>query len=244
MLPCVQTPLIASLLAYIGRLFGYSVVYTLNSIKKFHQVYHNMRIYTVVTDPSSWIQWEQALVDRHLRDKDQVTASRRPTKEALGPNVGNASYASLTSGPRAGGTPTLYQGRQACILWNQGRQCPQYCHYQHVCINCKRNHPAGSCSTRPTTLSQTAWSDIPPNPAYMAPTWPSTRSQANAQPVPWQNSAVDLSANQARLGWAWRWWLAIPQAPLSVADGFPFPLVDYPKVLVNKLHSQQQTNWT
>ena len=26
----------------------------------------------------------------------------------------------------------------------------------------------------------------------------------------------------------------MPQAPLSVAEGSPFPLVDYPKVLVNK----------
>ncbi len=56
MLPGIQTPLIASLLAYIDRLFGYSMVYTLDSIKKFHQVYHNTHIYTSVTDPSSWTQ--------------------------------------------------------------------------------------------------------------------------------------------------------------------------------------------
>ena len=195
MLPGIQTPLIASLLAYIDRLFGYSMVYTLDSIKKFHQVYHNTRIHTGVTDPSGWAQWEQALVDCHLRAKEQVTAPRRPAKEASGPNFDNASYASLTSGPWAGGTPTSYQGSQACILWNQGRQCRQYCHYKQVCINCKRNHPAESCLTRPTTLSQTAWSDIALNAAYTAPTWPFARSQANVQPDPWQNSAVDLSAN-------------------------------------------------
>ncbi len=154
--PGVQTPLIAALLAYIDRLFGYSMVYTLDPIKKFHQVYHNRRIHTGITDPSGLVQWEKALVDRYLQAKKQVTAPCRPSKEALGPNVGNASYVLLMSGPWTGGTPTLYQGRQACILWNQTRQCPQYCRYQHVCLNCKRNHPAGSCPTWLTTLSQTA----------------------------------------------------------------------------------------
>lgn len=64
--PGVQTPLIAALLAYIDRLFGYSMVYTLDSIKKFHLVYYNTRIHTGVTDPAGWGQWEQASVDCHL----------------------------------------------------------------------------------------------------------------------------------------------------------------------------------
>ncbi len=54
--PGIQTPLIAALLVYIDRLFGYSMVYTLDPIKKFHQVYHNTRIHTGVTDPSGWAQ--------------------------------------------------------------------------------------------------------------------------------------------------------------------------------------------
>ena len=104
----VQTPLIAALLAYIDRLFGYSMVYTLDSIKKSYQVYHNTRIYTGVTDPSGWAQWEQVLVDHHLQAKEQVVAPRQPAKKALGPSVGNVNYTSLTSGPWAGGTTALY----------------------------------------------------------------------------------------------------------------------------------------
>lgn len=48
----LQMSLIAALLKYIGWLFGYLIVYTLNLIKEFYQVYCNIHIYTRVTDPS------------------------------------------------------------------------------------------------------------------------------------------------------------------------------------------------
>lgn len=40
----IQSPLIAAFLAYVDCFFGYSMVYTLDSIKKFYQVYHHTHI--------------------------------------------------------------------------------------------------------------------------------------------------------------------------------------------------------
>ena len=93
--PGVQTPLIVALLAYIDRLFGYSIVYTLDSIKKFHLVYHNTRIHTGVTDPAGWGQWEQALVNRHLRAREQITTARRPARDLSGQAAANTSYSKV-----------------------------------------------------------------------------------------------------------------------------------------------------
>lgn len=39
----VQTPLISALLRYIDRLFGYSMIYTFESVKTFNFTYHNTR---------------------------------------------------------------------------------------------------------------------------------------------------------------------------------------------------------
>lgn len=53
---------------------------------------------------------------------------------------------------------TSYQGRQACIAWDQGRTCPQFCHYQHTLINCKGGHPSGSYPSRPNLAAgQNSW---------------------------------------------------------------------------------------
>ncbi len=59
------------------------MVYTLDSIKKFHQVYYNTRIYNRVTDPAGWASWEQASVDRHLQAKKQVVAIRQQAKKTM-----------------------------------------------------------------------------------------------------------------------------------------------------------------
>lgn len=40
----IKSPLIASFLVYVDCFFGYSMVYTLDSIKKFYQVYHHTHI--------------------------------------------------------------------------------------------------------------------------------------------------------------------------------------------------------
>ena len=64
---------------------------------------------------------------------------------------------------------------------------------------------------------------------YLAP-----RKEAPAHQASWQNTTIELNANQAPLGRARRRWLATPQALLSTAEGFPYPLVDYSKPLVNK----------
>lgn len=167
--PGVQSPLIAALLAYIDRFFGYAIVYTLDSVKEFHQVYHNTRIHTGVTDPAGWARWEQALVNRHLRAKEQIPATRRPAKEAMAQVPGTASYASLPSRPWGGSLSSSYHGTQACILRSQGRNCPQYCDYQHICFNCRGDHPSVSCPTRPNLASQTPWVNAPPTTGY-APT--------------------------------------------------------------------------
>ena len=74
--PGVYISLIAALLAYINRLLGYLMVYTLDSIKKLHHVYHNTRIHTGIPDLTGSAQWEQTSVDRHLRAKEQATAPR------------------------------------------------------------------------------------------------------------------------------------------------------------------------
>lgn len=79
----IQSPLTAAFLAYVDWLFGYLMVYTLDSIKKFYQVYHNTRIHTGVTDPAGSARCEQALIDCHLRIKEQIPATRQPTKETM-----------------------------------------------------------------------------------------------------------------------------------------------------------------
>lgn len=47
----MQSPLSIALLAYIDRLFRYSIVYILDLIKTFYDVYHNIRRYTRLIDP-------------------------------------------------------------------------------------------------------------------------------------------------------------------------------------------------
>lgn len=75
----VQTPLILAVLGYIHRLFGYSMVYTFESLKPFHFTYHDTRKYIGITDPAGWTLWEQVLVDRHLRAKETSSTAKRPT---------------------------------------------------------------------------------------------------------------------------------------------------------------------
>ncbi len=64
-----QQPLTFALLEYCDRFLAYSVHYTLDSINEFHFTFHNKRIATGVTDPISWAQIDQYLVDLHLRKR-------------------------------------------------------------------------------------------------------------------------------------------------------------------------------
>ena len=56
-------------------------------------------------------------------------------------------------GSPSGGAPKNFRGRrrsdQTCYAWNEGRCQYPYCRYRHVCLRCRGDHRAMSCTMPP-----------------------------------------------------------------------------------------------
>ena len=92
---------------YIYRFFGYTMVYTIKSLKRFHFTYHNTRKYTDITDPVGWTFCEQSLVT-----VDTSSAAKRPTPATSQTLPG--SFTPALSEQLQGGQRTMIYGMVLC----------------------------------------------------------------------------------------------------------------------------------
>ena len=134
----IRYDLTIGLHAYMNRLLGFTMLYTWESVKSFHFMFHRSRMSEGIADGLGWSQANNHLESLHLVRKPAIVETH-------------------TAGPKRGGGPSTGQRYQPypqamaiqptpCYRYNAGANCNgDVCKFGHVCMHCAGPHMGHQC---------------------------------------------------------------------------------------------------
>ena len=115
---------------YQDRLLLHYTIYTWESVRVFHIIFHRGRVYQGVNDPAEWRRIDTTVENMYLtRRTPNLSMTGGTTKQHQG------------SIPVGGSTEPK---PMSCNRYNAGRECKD-CRYPHVCSLCFGHHTKNNC---------------------------------------------------------------------------------------------------
>lgn len=140
----IRYDLTIGLHAYINRLLGFTLLYTWDSVKSFHFIFHRARMSEGIADGMGWSQANDHLESLHLVRKIGVVETY-----TAGPKRGGNQSSSQRYQPHQPYQQTMAIQPAACFRYNAGATCNgDICKFNHVCMHCSGPHIGHLCRSQ------------------------------------------------------------------------------------------------